>query len=97
MAKLMVFSNAKDGRDDEYNKWYDEVHLPELRSIPGVRSGQRYRAQSVDGTPPEHSYLAVYDLDRDPREVLKELAASSGETSDALDRSTVKITVWEEQ
>lgn len=96
MAKLMVFSNAKDGRDDEYNKWYDEEHLPDLLTIPGVRSAQRFRAQDNAGPAPEHRYLAVYDLEREPGEVLKDLAARSGETSDALDLKTVKITVWEE-
>jgi hypothetical protein len=32
----LVFSNPVEGREDEYNAWYDEVHLPDVQRIPGV-------------------------------------------------------------
>lgn len=100
MAKLLIFSNAKDGRDDEYNEWYDTVHLPDVLAVPGVRSGVRYHAKGMNGrASSEHRYLAVYELDRDPEAVLKELgersAANPSRMSDSLDLSSVRITVWE--
>lgn len=101
MTKLMVFSNAKDGRDDEYNEWYDTVHLGDVLAVPGVKSGTRYRARGVaGGATSEHRYLAVYELDRDPEAVLQDLAersaADPSRMSDSLDLSSVKITFWEE-
>lgn len=100
-AKLMVFSNAKDGRDDEYNEWYDTTHLGDVLAVPGVTAGARYRAKDVaDAGAPEHRYLAVYELDRDPDAVLRDLAeraaADPSRMSDSLDMSSVKITVWEQ-
>lgn len=46
----------------EFNRLYDEEHIPQLMQVPGVRSCRRYRLQhaSVDG---KARYLAVYELD----------------------------------
>ncbi|MEU6644419.1 hypothetical protein ABZ863_17945 [Saccharomonospora sp. NPDC046836] len=97
--KLLVFSNARDGRDDEYNEWYNKVHLPDLLTIPGVRSGARYRVHAPDAAVPEHRYLAIYDLDGDGDAVLKEIATRSGsgqfQLTDSLDSRTVKLAIWE--
>ena len=30
MAKMLVFTNAREGRDEEFNRWHDETHLPEV-------------------------------------------------------------------
>lgn len=100
MAKMMVFSNAEDGRDDEYNTWYESTHLPDMLAIPGVVAGQRYRASAAGGPEPEHRYLAVYDLDGDAATVLKSIrdnsAAHPERMTDSIDRTSVKITVWDE-
>jgi len=97
--KLLVYSNAREGRDEEFNEWYDRVHLPDLLSIPGVKSASRYRVRSRDGEVPEHRYLTIYELERDAEEVLKEIRsrAASGQfkMSDSVDSSTAKITTWE--
>jgi hypothetical protein len=99
VTKFLVFSNAREGKDDEYNAWYDSVHLPDVLSLSGVKSGERYRVQQVGDELPEHRYLAVYDLDGDPGTVLKELRerSASGQfaLSDSLDLSTVKMMFWE--
>ena len=50
---LMVYSDVAPEHDDEYNRWYNEEHIPERLSIPGVLSAARY--QAVQGGP---KYLA---------------------------------------
>jgi hypothetical protein len=40
-----------------FNRWYDEVHLPELLACPGWLSARRYTA--LDGGP---KYVAVYEI-----------------------------------
>ena len=55
----IVFSNPFEGKDDEFNEWYDNVHLPEVLALPGVISAQRYDlrplARQDKGVPWAHS------------------------------------------
>ena len=55
---LLVFSDVAPEHDEEYNRWYNEEHIPERLSIPGVLDAARYEA--VQGGP---KYLACYELD----------------------------------
>jgi hypothetical protein len=45
----------------EFHDWYDHEHAPARLSVPGVRTGYRYRA--LDGQRP--TWLAWYELDID--------------------------------
>jgi hypothetical protein len=40
-----------------FNRWYDEVHLPDLLACPGCLAARRYVA--LDGGP---KYVAVYEI-----------------------------------
>lgn len=98
---LLVFSNPVEGREDEYNTWYDEVHLDDVQRIPGVAGAARYELDPVGATEdsaPTHRYLAVYELDGESADVLAELMKRAGgpdlQLSDALDLSTIGMTVW---
>ena len=53
----MVFSEVRTEHDEAFNRWYNEEHLPERLSIPGVLNAARYEA--VAGGP---KYLACYEL-----------------------------------
>ena len=55
---LLVFSDVAPENDAEYNRWYNEEHIPERLSIPGVLDAARYEA--TQGGP---KYLACYELD----------------------------------
>jgi len=55
---LMVYSDVAAEHDEEYNRWYNEEHIPERLSIPGVLNAARYEA--VQGGP---RYLACYELE----------------------------------
>lgn len=64
---LVVLSNARDGRDDEFNDWYSNVHVRDvMRLSPGAIAVQRFglAALQFPGQPhPAHRYLAVYEAD----------------------------------
>jgi hypothetical protein len=63
MAKgiLIVESHpASPDRVEEYNRWYDETHLPEVVSVPGIVAARRYAP--VDGEGP---FVAIYELEAD--------------------------------
>ncbi|MCW1428497.1 hypothetical protein [Novosphingobium sp. JCM 18896] len=98
---MVVTSSAKDGRDDEYNAWYDGTHLNEICALPGVVSGRRYDAIPVTPHPQPTPYLAIYEIEaEDPASVLGEMMRRSqaGEMSmsDAVDGENAKIWMYEQ-
>ena len=34
--QLVVLTQAVPGREEEFHRWYDEHHLPEIVDVPGV-------------------------------------------------------------
>src|SRR4051812_23150222 len=69
-ATFIVFSNpASAGDEDAYNDWYDNVHVPDVTSIPGIVSARRFRAYDgrprLEGEIGKYDYLAIYELDTD--------------------------------
>ena len=55
---LMVWADVPADKEDEFNRWYNEEHLPERMAIPGFLGGARYEA--VKGGP---KHLACYELE----------------------------------
>jgi len=92
---LIVYTSPAEGREDEYNAWYDDVHLAEFSALPGVISGRRFQVLSAapDAKP---SYAAVYELSAHPKEVLAAMNAGikdgSVHMTDAVDQASVKTT-----
>jgi len=55
---LMVWVDVPADKEKDFNRWYNDEHLPERLAIPGFLSGARYEA--VKGGP---KHLAVYELE----------------------------------
>jgi hypothetical protein len=53
---LAVWTDIPAHVEADFNRWYDEEHLPERAGIPGFLNARRY--VSLQGTP---KYLALYD------------------------------------
>jgi hypothetical protein len=69
-------------REQEYNTWYDEVHIPELLALDGFVSARRLRP--VDGNGPN---VALYEIEGDDLQaILDNMIANAGRLhmSDAL-------------
>ena len=99
----LVFSNPVEGKDREFNEWYDSVHLREVLATPGMVSAQRYKVREAEinraaGVPSTYRYLLVYEMEGDVDATMSKLqeAASSGllRMSDALDLSSVSMSFW---
>jgi hypothetical protein len=99
----LVFSNPVEGKEPEFNEWYDNVHLPEVLATPGVVSAQRFDTCDTEivrtaGWTPEHRYLAVYEMDGDPDVIMGKIgdAVAAGEMvmSETLDLQTVRMSFW---
>jgi hypothetical protein len=67
MAKylLFAFSDCKDpAREDEFNDWYDNTHIPDMLEVPGMLSATRW--MSAESREKQHrKYLALYELETD--------------------------------
>jgi hypothetical protein len=92
-AVFVVQSQASDeSREDEYHKWYDNTHIPQLCEIPGIVSARRFDLLGAGFGPADPSipkHLAIYELDADDLDaVMQEIMTRSGdgrlEVSDAL-------------
>lgn len=55
---LVVNAEVDPAVEDAWNRWYDEVHLPEIASCPGFGDAARY----VSEADTRRHYLAVYPL-----------------------------------
>jgi len=58
----------------EFNRWYNEVHMPEALAFPGYVSGRRLEPVDDDGP-----YIAEYVIEGDPQAVLGNVVAASQE------------------
>jgi hypothetical protein len=101
MARTMmaVYSNpVSPEREQEYNTWYDQVHLKELLEIPGVVGATRYTLGSgANAAASEHRYLAIYELDGPADAVFADFVARAGDLtmSPAIDSAGARILFWE--
>ncbi|MCV7091250.1 DUF4286 family protein [Mycobacterium interjectum] len=69
-------------REDEYNTWYDEIHIPELLKLDGIVAARRLRPVAGNGP-----YVAIYELEGDDLQaILDNMIANAGQLhmSDAL-------------
>ena len=104
MAKhtFIVFTNPVEGKESEYNDWYNRQHIPDILNVPGFVGAQRFRLadaqMSRDGNR-THKYLAVYEIETDDLAgTLKELRARVGTaeivSSDAIDTKNAATYVF---
>ncbi len=67
MARYLFLAMAdcsEPSREDEFNKWWDEIHLPDVLSVPGAVWGSRYLNTDPEGNK-RPKYLAVYEFETD--------------------------------
>ncbi len=57
-ALMMVAADIPADKEEDFNRWYNEEHLKELLSVPGVLNAARYEAVRSG---PKH--LACYELE----------------------------------
>jgi hypothetical protein len=76
--RYLMFTNAVEGRDADFNTWYDGIHIPDIMAVEGFKSFERFKVVDSPHTPGrEHSYAAIYELEGDdPNAVLDRLVAS---------------------
>ncbi|MFT3968564.1 MAG: hypothetical protein QM690_22075 [Sphingobium sp.] len=98
--KMISLTAPVEGRDEEFNHWYDTVHMPEILAFPGVRSARRYRSRTQIMGQQGWPYLCVYSIDTDDIDGLLGQFAEAGASgrmsrSDASDRSVGYSVIFE--
>ena len=93
---LLVQTNPVAGREDDYNAWYDSVHLREVLEVPEFVAAQRFEVSATRAGDrlPATQYLAIYEIETDDIDTaLARLskAAATMDISSALDRSSATL------
>lgn len=72
--KMVVLTNPREGREEEYNDWYQNVHLNQVVAVNGFTRARRYRMTNALADHDAFGYLAIYDIETpDIASVLAEL------------------------
>ncbi len=71
----VVRVSVDPGVEDEWNRWYDDEHLPEILGCPGFVSGRRYTCRNESG---RTSYMTVYSITDSTALETPEVAAAKG-------------------
>jgi hypothetical protein len=75
-AVLLVYTDVDAEQEDAFNRWYDEVHVPDVLGVTGITAARRYKLSgpAPRGQEPVSRYLALYELaDGDTRAAMKRL------------------------
>jgi antibiotic biosynthesis monooxygenase (ABM) superfamily enzyme len=72
---LAVRATVETGREEEFNRWYNQEHIREaVKTLRGCLGGARYRVLEGDGS---HQYMAIYAFE-------SEAALRAAMTSDEI-------------
>jgi hypothetical protein len=89
-------------RTDEYNDWYDNIHLPDLLNVKGVVGASRYQVAPVQqggATIAGPQYLAIYEVDIDDvqdffDDMTRAATDGSMRMSDSLGTDPIDLSMW---
>ena len=56
---FVVKATIRKDREDAFNRWYNEEHVPQFLQWKGAVSARRYKALEGEDT---YQYMAVYEL-----------------------------------
>jgi len=82
----IALTNAAEGREDEYNQWYEQQHVFDVLRVPGIQSAQRFRISDQSRQKLGYRYMAVYEVETDNIENIHRAIAERAGT-DAMPRS----------
>jgi len=96
--RMIVLTRPVEGREDEYNKWYSDIHLPEVLMTEGFVAAQRFKL--VDGQDGPAPYLAIYEVVSDDfptsfAKLIKRVEDGEVMMSSALDTSAASASGYE--
>ena len=82
----IALTNPAEGREADYNAWYEEQHVFDVLAIPGIQSAQRFRLSEKSRQQLGYRYMALYEIESDNIENIHQAIAERAGT-DAMPRS----------
>ncbi len=74
---FIVHTNPVEGREDEYNDWYNNTHLTDVVAVPGITRARRYEISEAQDNPlTTFRYVAIYEIEGDPSIAMDALHAA---------------------
>lgn len=95
---VVVLTEAADGRQDEYDDYYENTHLDEVIASTGWKAARRYKLVDEAGESCPLPFLAIYEVDQDDaKAILPHLNAtrSQRQQSKSLNKRTGRVWVFE--
>lgn len=95
---LVVAMDPKEGREDEFNEWYDHQHLGDVLAMPEFTGAKRYR-QVLPSPTGSGGYISIYEVETDDVEALHAtmMAAAGGPSmplSPAIDPTSMTLSFY---
>ncbi len=81
---LVVMMDVDPEHEEEFNRWYDDEHLPERLEIPGYVSARRFKLQDGEGV---LKYLCIWELEDGSPLESEEYKAQRARPSELRDRA----------
>ena len=103
-----VVTSPVPGREDEFNRWYEDTHLPEVLQVPGIVAARRYaltglqvpgfvagRRSALTGPSAAERprFLAVYEIETEDLAATLETLGAAAPTMTASDAVDNQATV----
>ena len=96
---VVVLTEPNEGREKDFNDYYEKQHLDEVLSSTGWESAQRFKLVDEQGRSCPLPYLAFYEVEAENSEdVLTTLNETRGQRvqSDSLNKRTAGVWVFAE-
>ena len=61
--RMIMLSQAMPGREADYERWYDEVHIPDMLQVPGFTACQRFRVVKNVVGETSFPFCTIYELE----------------------------------
>jgi hypothetical protein len=83
LMRLIVLTNAVDGKDEDFNTWYTGRHLGDVLAVDGFVAAQRFAfTPGKLGKEAPYRYLAIYEVEADSVEEAEQaLLTAAGDES----------------
>ena len=98
----IALTNPVEGREQEFNDWYDNQHILDVLALPGCISAQRFRLSNVriPNRSCPYRYLAIYEFETEDAGAAVKAIVERGGTpamprSDAVSRDTFLTMIYE--
>lgn len=96
---VAVLTEPTEGNEEEFNNYYENLHIDEVLKSTGWMSGQRFELSDEVGLKCPHKFLALYEVEADaPGDVILKLNETRSRRlqSAALNKKTAALWVFSE-